>query len=507
MVVVAAAAAVAEAPLRAAQDVDPAALRESAGPRVCLVIAENGLGVPVGYASGFLIGEGKFAVTDLATLRLPGVVRATLRFPDGKTVTAGQFAMADPGIGLAAIRLDKDLPEVAGFALSKDPAPQAGVRAIVVGWRWAQDLDLTIGMAASGLSSAKLAADLKIDPPKTDVTFLSFGAEHPDAATGAAVLDRDGNVMGAFIHVAGTDRTVVVPAGLLRDAMLSSDRQLRPLTALPNPVWPIAVQPMPGKPLSAADSAQTVRNIRSSSRCSTCSGKGTVIVRKLVGTKNVGPLVYPIYSSEAETCPKCKGEGVIFSDALYPMYMKMAEGGAWAILGGDVDPKARDAVFTNGQEVLKALAKAGNAYRAEFSRQVKADLAKAGATYPRGIVLYAQVRDFINGPDGQYTMLVPHMGPGILAVKSDRFPATSEGQAKGPSPGDWVVLAGVMAGLVTLGDQKATVVHPFTWVRGPHLGGGPAGKAPPGPGPGPGPGPAQPPPPEKGDPSFFGIGG
>ena len=498
------AAAAMPAPVRSAQDVDAVALRESAGARVCLVTAENALGIPVGYASGFLVGEGKFAVTDLATLTMPGVSRATLRFLDGKTAAAAQFAMADPTIGLAVVRLEKDLPEAAGLPLSKDPVPQAGVRAIVIGWRWAQDLDLTIGMAASGLTAAKLAADLKVDPPKTEVTFLSFGAEHPDAATGAAVVDKDGNVMGVFIRVAGTDRSVVVPVGLLREAMLASDRQLRPLTALPKPVWPICVQPLPGKPVSLIEFAQNIRNISSRSRCPKCGGKGTVVVKKLVGTRNVGVLTYPVYRSEPETCQQCKGEGVIFSDVLYPQYMKMAEGGIWVTQGADIDQKARDVALTNGQEVLKALAKVGSTYRTELSRQAKADLAKAGAVYPRGIVLYAQVRDCIDGPDGQYVMLTPHTGPGTLAVRSDRFPATSEGQAKAPTAGHWIVLAGVMAGQVRLGDQKATLVHPFGWVRGPHLGGGPAGKAAPGPGPGPG----QPPPPaQKGDPNFFGVGG
>ena len=69
--------------LRAGEPLPPTEFRETAASRVCLVTVRNSMGLPRGYATGFLIGDGRFVLTDLATLVRPGVVQAQVRFEDG----------------------------------------------------------------------------------------------------------------------------------------------------------------------------------------------------------------------------------------------------------------------------------------------------------------------------------------------------------------------------------------------------------------------------------------
>ncbi|MCX5685633.1 MAG: hypothetical protein NT049_18400, partial [Planctomycetota bacterium] len=60
------AAALAAGPLfGAATSIDLAAVRKDTATAVCRVTVENAWGVPLALASGFLLGDGRFAVTDL----------------------------------------------------------------------------------------------------------------------------------------------------------------------------------------------------------------------------------------------------------------------------------------------------------------------------------------------------------------------------------------------------------------------------------------------------------
>ena len=136
---VAVAAMVATGNLPAADVPDVAAAREAAAGSVCRVIAENALGVPVAYASGFLLGEGRFAITDLASLARPDVKQARLQFRDGGKAIALQFGMADPSIGLAALKVDQLPGNLSGLALSAASAAEGLGEITVIGHKWAQE--------------------------------------------------------------------------------------------------------------------------------------------------------------------------------------------------------------------------------------------------------------------------------------------------------------------------------------------------------------------------------
>ena len=486
--------------LRGAEAPDPAAVRDTAMARVCLVTAENAIGVPVAYASGFLLGEGRFAVTDLATLSRPDVKQVRLRFRNGSTAVATQFAVADPSTGLAVVKVEQLPAGLSGLALATAAAAEGPGEVTVVGHKWAQEPDkpeAITGQLSHAISSTDLAARLKIDPPKQSISFFNFSTINPEEASGSPVLDQSGSVVGILLRFAGADKPVVVSAPALWAAMVASDRQLKPLAELPKALWPVVVLPVPGKPATPQDFAQTLRLIKVRSQCANCKSKGTITVRTPSGTVSVGGMTRTLFKDETKTCPACKGEGLVFPDGLYAQYVRMAEGGAWMALAGGVDSKVRETVFANSVEVLKAVAKVGKGYRDDMIKAIKADLSKGGKAGPRGMVVYAQVRESVEGPDGQYVFLSPQGAEATFAARSDRMAAAAEVRGKQPDQDRWIVFAGVAMGPVTLGSRQATYVQPFAWADGPHFdsplhkGGGSSSS------------PAAPKPP--GAPSFFGL--
>jgi hypothetical protein len=488
--------------LCAAEPVDILAARNDIGPKVCLVTVDGPVGLPVAYATGFLLGEGKFVITDLASVAQPGVKQVTLRFRDGSTAVGSQFGMADPAIGLVAILLGSPKTDVGGLGLAPGP-PADGTEAALVGWKRAQDLDVLKGTMRKGVSSADLATLVKIEPPNVSVTFLTFVGVRTDMATGAPAVDASGKAIGVLLDLAGVDRTILVPAALLRSSLLSAGAQLKPLTELPKPVWPVDLYTLAGKAVTPAEFAQAVRNAKSRSRCTDCGGKGVVMNKKLLRTERT-PLgtTRAVYQEVQESCKTCKGEGVVCGDGLYSIFATMAYGAAWLAAAPDVDPKAREAALTNGATMLKALAKVGANYRNAFVAQSAADLAKPG-DWPRGLVVYAMVRENVNGPDGAYTLLAPVRPPVLLAVKSVLLepPPGADGKSGGarPAAGRWIVLGGAAEGAALIQGQKPILVRPFGWTPGPSLHGGM------GPGPAFGPPDQLPPRKQPGDPDFFGL--
>jgi S1-C subfamily serine protease len=228
------------------------AAREAVATKTCLVMAENELGLPVAYASGFLLGNGSLVVTDLATVTLPGAKQVTLRFRDNRRVAVKRFLAADPVAGLAVLKLEGDPPSTGGLTMSM-ASSVAGTEVTAIGWKWAQDVDAAPGKVSNGVSASSVAALLKVEPPSPDVTFLRFDADQPEIASGAPVVDAAGGVVGVLLQMAGTDRAVIVPATLLRNALMFDDTELQPLSALPKALWPILVTRMAGKPATPED--------------------------------------------------------------------------------------------------------------------------------------------------------------------------------------------------------------------------------------------------------------
>jgi hypothetical protein len=486
----------------AAEAPDLVALRNAAGPSVCLVTSENGYGLPLARASGFLLGKGGFVVTDLGTLAQRGVVRAAVQFPDGTAAVATQFGMADPNLGLAVIRLGDGAPGRDGLALaSQIPALDENLLVVRLGWRWAKESAAVSGRLVKGPAAADLGSLLGVDPPAGAPALLVAETPRFDGAAGGPFLDKDGAVVGVALDVLGPKGITgfVVPGPAVRQALLSAKPELKPLAELPKPVWPVPVFRLAGDPVQAAQFAQTVRALRVKARCGKCSGKGQVMVERIVGTRKIGGMVRNIIERKPETCPQCQGEGVLFAEGLYGTFAVMAEQGFRLVTFAGTEPAAVAAAWKNARGVLNGLDDIGVRFRDAFARAGQLDLVDRTAALPRGSVLYAQVGDFFEGSDGRYVTLMPYHSAVMLAMRVDEpapagptvlkaepetpstppTPATPEpepaadrpgGSAKPLAYGQWIIVAGAIDAEVKDGNRTFLHLLPFDWVPGPFLG-------------------------------------
>ena len=507
--------------LRAGESLPPLELRETAVSRVCLVTVRNSMGLPRGYATGFLIGDGRFVLTDLATLVRPGVVQAQVCFEDGTTRTARRFGFADPVLGVAAIAPDGDEPLRPGFVLAAEESPVDGSVAVVsAGWEWGATLKLVRGRLIAGKSGADLAAEAGRDPPAARQAFVSVNGGGVVGTSGSPVLDGQGNAVGIWLAIAGKGGPidVVVPAAAVRQALLSAKPELKDFADLPESFWPARVQQMKGETPSPAALAQTVRSIRMQVLCKKCKGTGTIIVTRVVGWHRVGGMVQADVRRDRKTCPDCGGEGTVMDDAAYKVLTLLADQALRISLDSGVEERAREAAHTNVVDVLEAMGKLTGRSRRAFIDAATKELGGGAGDSPKGFVAYAQVRETLTGPDGDYVVFAPLHSGRLLAARKDglsvpsgegRDPPAEQGPP-GLNYGRWVVLAVVAEGTFDLEDREVVIVRPAAWVPGPSLGPPPSRERPPGES-APGesdPGesdPGRPPRREGGAPGFFGL--
>ena len=497
--------------LRAGEPLLPSELRETAASRVCLVTVRNSMGLPRGYATGFLIGDGRFVLTDLATLVQPGIVQAQVRFEDGTTRTARRFGFADPVLGVAAIAIDSDEPLRPGFVLAAEELPVDGSVAVTsAGWEWGATLKLVKGRLFAGKSGSDLAAEVGCDPPAARQAFMRVNGVVVVGTSGSPVLNGQGNAVGIWLAIAGKGGPVdvVVPAAAVRQALLSARPELKDFADLPASFWPSRVQRMKGETPSPAALARTVRSIRIQVLCKKCKGKGTIIVTRVVGRRRVGAMVYPVLRRDRETCPNCGGEGTVMDDSAYKMLTLLADQALRILLDSGIEDRAREAAHANVVNVLEAMGKlTGQSRRAFIDAAVKGLGGGAGDS-PTGFVAYAQVREILKGPDGDYVVFAPLHSDRLLAARKDGLSVPSgEGQdppAEQGSPvlsyGRWVVLAVVAEGAFDLEGREVVIVRPAAWVPGPSLGPPPSRERPPGES-----DPGRSPRREGGDSGFFGL--
>lgn len=468
------AAAFLSAAVWAAGGLDPKVVRRDAGPRVCLVRVDSGLDLPLSYASGFLLGEGRFVVTDLASVAQPGVKTVTVFLEDGTKAEASTFSMADPALGVVAIGVELPVTRAKGLALSSKAIPEGGAPAAVIGWKWGQELDVTAGMLKGTIAAAELAKGLKVTGEAPKVAFLTFLCPALDIATGAAVVDADGEVAGVVVRIAGADKPLVAPAPLVREALLAAGPGTKPLSALPNALWPVSLQVDPGRPPTPKDGAEAYRAVKTHSICPTCKGSGTVKVRVLAGYQTIMGMRRPIYRMEPRPCQNCQREGLVCGNGLYADYKAMASAVTGLTANPDTPDNARSAAFKNGTCLIETLAKVPPKYRDNLCDQMRADIDNTTGEFPRGAVFYAQVAETINIRGDAYTVLIPYESHALVMVNADRLTEaySAEDSSTRPAPGDgaWLVVGGVLQGTAELQGARPMCMRLFGWAFGPGLG-------------------------------------
>jgi len=453
---------------------DLLAIRKSIAPRVCLVRADGALGVPEAYASGFLLGAGKFVITDLASVARPGVQKVTIRFNDGTSVASDRFGMADAATGLVAIALPQAKKDPGGLSLSTaGGAAEGGIPVVVVGGRHAEELDLAAGRMAGNVPASELAEACGGKAPAGAPAFLRLYAPAKAGAAGAPAVDADGGVVGTMMAVAGADGLLAVPAGALRRALLAAEPALEPLSRLPKPVWPVAVQTLPGEPMSPQEFAGAVRAVKLRSRCDKCGGDGQIVVKKVVGHREVAGINRTIVKQVPKRCPACGGDGIICKADLYDYFARVAEGATRLAADPATKPSVMEAVVENTGTLLHLLLKTGDTFRRRLAEVAAKDLEKEKAPFPRGVVVYAQRLETVRHGGRAYMCLRPYRSNVRLAVPTanlERALGAEPAKARSPGIGDWIVLAGLVRASVKLNHCRAVYVKAFGWIKGPDLG-------------------------------------
>jgi hypothetical protein len=394
------------------------ALRNTVGQAVCAVTVENQWGIPVAVSTGFLLGDGRFAITDLGAVAQPGVARATLLFSDGTMAEARQFGLADPALGLVALRVksrtpmrpnpaprgeeqptdpaESETPLRPGLALAPALPPLETTGLVTaMGWRYGKQLEWVAGRVTRGPAIKEIAMRAHVETPTGVDAFLKMDGNRIDAASGSPVFDASGSVLAVRLEVQARDLSLAlaIPAPSIRQALMGAPAELKALSAIPKPFWPAQILRVKGEPPTVAEFTRATQVIKDSLVCKACNGKG----------KAAGGFLHRMMDGNAP-CPVCQGDGIAIQEGVYSSLTQWAERGVQAVWAPTVDDRSRTAVRSSAFEIMRALATSHPNVRRMLGFAGLGDIMRPGVM-PRGAVFFARVRDIVDGPDGRYLIL------------------------------------------------------------------------------------------------------
>jgi hypothetical protein len=445
--------------------IDVNALRDKASPAACQVTVINGWGLPVAYANGFLFGQGRFMLTDLGAVGQAGVSSVNLKSQKGPTVTSKEFGLADTSTGLVALRAEGEggAGGAGGLELAADaPAVDAAPTAVAIGSPWCKELAAAPGRLMRGPVVKDLAQRCGIATPDVPDIFLRVEGVRLDAASGAPVVNAQGAVVAVKIDLAARGLAVplAVPAAPFRKALLASPPQLKPLSDLPKPVWPVRLLRLPGEPPTPAEFTKATQTVLTGMVCPTCNGRG----------RREGPRIGPF----GWGCPTCRGDGVAFTPALKTFLSNAALDGTRGVWAPLADDRLRTAVHSAGRDMLKTLAQSPRGFQTAMATGFWSDMPLwHDSTFPRGAIFYGEVHETINGPDGKYVFLGPQNSKDSVAVRADLLAEATGKTAAGPK--EWTagmqvaILGAAISRFKAPSGEQGIYVLPFDWLPTPGL--------------------------------------
>jgi len=447
----------------AAAPIDMASVRAAAGPAVCRIVPETSWGIPAAFATGFVLGDGRFVVTDLGSVGRPGVVLAMLTFQDGSKAAAREFGMADPAVGVALLRLPETGPKRAGLSLAAAlPALDGTATVAAAGWQWGSQLEFVTGRLWKGPAIREFAALAHVEPPAGADVFVRMDGGRMEGGPGSPVLDASGTVlaMGFELVVRDTVAPLGMPATALRGALLSAQPQLRPLAELPKPLWSTRVLRMPGPPAATADLAGAVNRFKAALTCQMCKGTGQV-----VAPWRGGGIISQFFDAKIP-CPDCRGELAVISEGALKTLVSLAEQGTRTVWAPGGDDRARASARAAATEMLRSVTGYGPHFRGDLARLVGAALNTGTVPMPCGIVCQAQLSGTADGPDGRYIFLSPWRSQATLAVRAEDLaaPGYKTGVRREPPPDSWIVLVGAVLSRFKGESREGFYVLPCEWL-------------------------------------------
>jgi hypothetical protein len=449
--------------LSAAAPIDAGAVRGSARSAVCRVTVENAWGIPEAIATGFLLGDGRFVVTDLGTVGRPGAAQVSLQFQDGSKSIAREFGMADPALGLVLLRMPADAPARTGLALAAElPVLDGTAPVMAAGWHWGSQLEVVAGRLWKGPAMRDLAPLARVEPPAGVDTFVRMEGGRLEAAGGSPLLGSSGTVLAVGFNLLVRD--VVAPLGMpattLRSALLATPPQLKPLAELPKPLWPQRPLRMPGGPVAPAEIAAAASRFKTALLCEMCKGTG-----RITGDGPGRGLISRFFDARFP-CPACRGELVTANEVSLKSLSTLAEQGTRTVWAPMADDRARAAARATGTDILKALIGYGPYFRRDHAAAAAAALRTGTVPPPWGIVCQAQVTGADNGPDGRYVFLSPWNSRATLAVRADDLatPGYKTSARREPPSDSWILLMGAVLSRFKADSREGFFVLPCEWL-------------------------------------------
>jgi len=456
----------------AAPATDPAAMKRAVGPAVCRLSVENAWGVPAAVVSGFLLGDGRFIVSDLGAVAQPATTRVTVQFQDGKTAAATQFGMADPGLGLVALRVEADPSEEGkadaaatarkGLPLAPElPSLEGGVAVVAVGWQWGDQLTAVVGRLGKGPLIREMAARVRAELPAGVDSFVRMDGARLELASGSPLLDASGTVVAVTLDVMIRDTiaSLAIPASSLRTMLLATQPQLKPLSDLPKPIWPERVLRLPGAPPAATEVTRLAAENEKALRCPTCDGTGRVDVFSRFGMGRMGA------RSRNTICPTCHGEKYAMQRPLLPGISDMVLAATRIAWAPTTDERTRASTRAAVLDSVKSLGGVGDYFVNRLADLTMDDLGRSAL--PRGVVLPCRVRQHVDGPDGPYAILLPLGSETPVAVRvADLTTLGGKGPLadhKDPADQAWIFLAGAVLSRFDSGNDKGFYILPVEW--------------------------------------------
>jgi len=489
-------------PVAPAGPAEPA-IKEPVAIAVCQVTVENSWGVPLGYGTGFLLGDGKFVITDLGMVSQKGVDHVTLKFKDGAKIVCNEFGMADRGLGLAALRVAGDAPARAGLPLASSvPSLDGTFMVDATGWRWGTKLDLEAGKLVSGPAMKEIASRVHAEGTVGTDSFLRMEGDRLEGATGSPLLDSAGTVIGTQLEMQmiSTTAPLTISSTLLRSALMAAAPQLKPLAELPKPMWPTRYLRVTGEPGTLMQFAAASAAMRKSLICPTCNGVGTVARTPgafnapllamgggggrggggggrgggyggggggggggAAGGAGMGGYGAPV------PCPTCGGEKVAVGQKFVPSMVEMVEIGTRTLWGPTASEQNRIACRTEAIARLKEIASIrGQRFQQSFSSAMASEVDSAGNSPPRGIMFRATVKQHATGPDGPYLILLPEGSSATIAVQLDDTMQLGGKLAlkdrKEPADGSGVLICGMTISRYDDAGKQGTAFLPLEWI-------------------------------------------
>ena len=404
----------------AASTLDTVALQRTSSAAVCTVTLQNSWGIPTVVQSGFLLGDGRFLVTDLGPLaQSSSAALIVVGFADGSLAVSTQYGLAVPPMGLVMLKVEEakveapktdaaatdtaaaptatapakaaDKPKPDPAAADKPPVLRKGLLLAAsmptldysppvaqVGWRWADDAEVLESRLSKGPTVKEFATLLKIDPPAPPPDFFfKFDGDHLEAATGSPIIDRDSKVVAMTLEMTsqkGEPMVLAMPTLAFR-TMLTSGAvmpELKPLAELPKSPWPTRGLRMPGKPGIQSDLSKAQAEVTHNMTCTACNGTGR--------------------SKAGDLCTECQGEKHVVGKKLTDAVADMVELATRTLWVPSLDDRIRSTMRNAGRDMIKNLTNVGPTFETTYAMATAADLLEPRPDVParRGPALRSQ---------------------------------------------------------------------------------------------------------------------